>query len=50
MENKEDIQVTITYPIIIETNLWDKFKDTIPRSVNLNDAIIELIEKEVKRK
>jgi len=50
MENKEETQNTITYPIIIDTKLWDSFKDTIPRSINLNEAIIELIKKEVKRK
>ena len=34
----------------IEKNLWDKFKEMIPRTKTLNDAIIELIEREVKKK
>jgi len=44
MENEE-----ITYPIKVNKGLWDKFKDTIPRTKNLNEAIVELIEKEVKK-
>lgn len=36
--------------IEIEKELWDKFKDAIPRTITLNDAIVELIEKEVKCK
>jgi hypothetical protein len=48
MESKE--QDTITYPIIIETKLWEEFKDKVPRSINLNDALVDLIKQEVKRK
>lgn len=36
--------------IEIEKELWDKFKLITPRTKTLNQAIIELIEKEVKRK
>ena len=45
MENEE-----ITYPIKVKKELWDKFKDSIPRTKNLNESIVELIEKEVKKK
>lgn len=34
----------------IEKDLWDRFKDAIPRTKTLNDAIVELIEKEVNKK
>lgn len=34
----------------IEDTTWDKFKDLIPRSITLNQAIVDLIEKECKRK
>ncbi len=44
MTNKEEI----TYPIKIEKELWDKFKNKIPRSITLNEAIINLIKKEVE--
>lgn len=39
----------ITYPIKVEENLWNKFKDIIPRTKNLTEAIIELIEEKIKR-
>lgn len=34
----------------IDENLWKKFKDRVPRTVTLNEAVVELIEKEVKKK
>lgn len=36
--------------IEIEEDTWNKFKDLIPRSITLNDAVVTLIEKECKRK
>ena len=36
--------------IEVEKELWDKFKSITPRTKTLNQAIIELIEKEVKKK
>jgi hypothetical protein len=36
--------------IEIEKELWEKFKDKIPRSKKLNDAVVELIKKEVEKK
>lgn len=33
----------------IEENLWIKFKESIPRTVTLNDAVITLIRKSVKK-
>jgi len=46
MANKEE---EITYPIKVKRNLWDKFKDTIPRTKNLNEVLVGLIEKEVRK-
>ena len=34
----------------IEKEIWDIFKESIPRTITLNDAIVDLIEKEVKRR
>lgn len=34
----------------IDKDLWNKFKEIVPRTITLNDAIVELIEKEVKNK
>ena len=33
----------------IELNLWNKFKVMTPRTITLNEAVIKLIEKEVKK-
>jgi hypothetical protein len=34
----------------IEKKLWIKFKERVPRSITLNDAVVKLIEKEVNKK
>ena len=39
----------ITYPLKVQRVLWGKFKDVIPRSKNLNAAVIELIEEKIKK-
>ncbi len=31
----------------IDKKLWDKFKEKVPRTKRLNDAVVELIKKEV---
>lgn len=31
----------------IEKPLWESFKDIIPRTITLNDAVVDLIKKEV---
>lgn len=38
--------------LILDVNdeLWEQFKKTVPRGVTLNNAIVHLIEKEVKEK
>lgn len=33
----------------IDEDLWIKFKEKIPRTITLNDAIVELIKKEVSK-
>ncbi len=37
-------------PITLEINkdTWEKFKNITPRTITLNDKIVELIEKEIK--
>ena len=34
----------------IEKELWDKFKTKVPRTITLNEAIINLIKKEISKK
>lgn len=34
----------------IDADLWEQFKTLTPRNIKLNDAVVKLIEKEVKRK
>jgi hypothetical protein len=33
----------------IPLRIWNKFKDKIPRTTTLNDAMLELIKKEVSQ-
>jgi hypothetical protein len=39
---------TKTYPLEIDEELWDEWKDDVPRSKNLNDALVELVEADVE--
>ncbi len=39
---------TITYPLIIDKELWERFKILVPRTKKLNDALIELVEERVR--
>ena len=39
-----------TYPIKVDDELWEQFINTIPRKKDINTAIVELLEKEVKKK
>lgn len=34
----------------IDSELWTKFKMLVPRTIKLNDAVVELIRKEVNKK
>jgi len=34
----------------IEKKIWESFKLIIPRTITLNDAVVELIKKEIKKK
>lgn len=34
----------------VPEEIWEKWKDTIPRSISLNKAIIEVLNKEGKKK
>ena len=34
----------------IPKEIWEKWKDTIPRSISLNKALIELLKKEGEKK
>ena len=34
----------------IEEELWIKFKEKTPRTITLNDKLVELIKKEVNKK
>lgn len=43
------IYMALIKPITLEIDedLWTKFKEKVPRTIRLNDALISLIEKEV---
>jgi len=32
----------------IDKSLWESFKEIVPRTITLNEAIVQLIEKEVQ--
>ena len=34
----------------IPEDIWEKWKNTIPRSISLNKALVELLKKEGKKK
>jgi len=40
---------TKTYPLQIEEDLWGDYKDTVPRSQNLDDPLIEFIKNRVEQ-
>jgi len=40
---------TKTYPLEVEEGLWGDYKDTVPRSQNLDDPIIGFIEDRVEQ-
>lgn len=35
--------------LMIDRNLWNEFKISIPRNIKLNDAIVDLIKKHLKK-
>lgn len=35
--------------LVINPKLWNKFKSKTPRDIRLNDAVVELIEREVNK-
>jgi len=39
----------LSYPIKIRRELWEEWKKTIPREINLNEAVVNLIEQDVER-
>ena len=41
---------TKTFLLEIPETTWEKWKNTIPRSISLNKALIELLQKEGKKK
>ena len=48
MEKKEEVY--ITYPLEVNSKLWEEFKDLIPRSITINDKLIEIIKKFIDEK
>lgn len=39
-----------TFLMEIPEEIWSKWKDTVPRSISLNKALIELLKKEGEKK
>jgi hypothetical protein len=51
MKDNKDIKKEINaITLRINKDTWELFKSIIPRTITLNKAIINLIEKEIKRK
>ena len=46
MVKKEGIK---KFLLEVPEEVWGKWKDTIPRSISLNKALIELLKKEAKK-
>jgi len=38
-----------TFLLEIPEEIWNNWKDTVPRSISLNNALIELLKKEGKK-
>lgn len=34
----------------IDSEIWDKFKEITPRTITLNEALIDLIKQKIKKK
>jgi hypothetical protein len=51
MGNKEENKNGEVKKFLLEVpeEVWAKWKDTVPRSISLNKALIELLEKEGKK-
>jgi len=47
MVNKKKVK---KFLLEIPEEVWEKWKNTIPRSISLNKALIELLNKEGKKK
>lgn len=43
VEKRENIK---KFLLEVPEEVWDKWKDTVPRSISLNKALIELLKKE----
>ena len=47
MVNKKEGKVKVkTFLLEIPEEIWNKWKDTVPRSLSLNKSLIELLKKE----
>jgi len=51
MINKEQLKKESVKKFLLEIpeEVWEKWKDTVPRSISLNKALIELLKKEGKK-
>ena len=47
MKKKGEI---LGYPIMINRELWEAWKKTIPRDISLNEALINLVERDLEEK
>jgi len=45
MKNKKGMKVK-TFLLEIPEEIWNKWKDTVPRSISLNEGLIKLLKKE----
>jgi hypothetical protein len=52
MGKKEEVKKgkSKTFLLEIPEEIWERWKDTVPRSISLNKALIELLNKEGEKK
>ena len=36
------------YQIVVDSELWEEFKGTVPKTLTINDIIVDMIEKRTK--
>jgi hypothetical protein len=52
MNKREEMKKGVVKKFLLEVpeDIWNKWKDTVPRSISLNKALVELLNREGERK
>lgn len=46
MREKKNVRDVKKFLLEVPSELWEKWKDRVPRSISINNALIELLRKE----